>query len=670
MKAFDTILIANRGEIALRILRTARRMGYRVIAVYSDADAEAPHVRMADQAVRIGAPAPRDSYLNMAAILAAAAQSGAGAIHPGYGFLAENAEFAQAVLDASLVWIGPSPQAIEAMGDKARARQRMQAAGVPCIPGYDADPQDDATLRIQAERIGYPLMVKATAGGGGRGMRLVESAAQLDAALLAARSEALGAFGSDRLMLERAIQHPRHVEIQVFADDHGHVVHLGERDCSVQRRHQKLIEEAPSPALTGTEGAALRRAMGAMAVAAARAIDYRGAGTIECLLDARGEFHFMEMNTRLQVEHPVTEAQTGYDLVEWQLRVARGEPLPETDQQAILQRFESGGHAIEVRLCAEDPAQSFLPQSGRLLAWRAADGVRVEHALQSGQEVAPFYDAMIAKFIAHGPDRDSARRQLATALRDSTVLGIRTNQAWLAACLAHPVFANGQADTGFVAACMPALLAANPPMPVDLAAMVLYAVRAQGQGQDPKRVALPLPWPLPMQLSIDGEVCRADITSLGADRYRVAQADGRRSDMRLRDCSTDRLIIETDQGCETVRWAQGSARVFASRNGRQSLLCDLSLAPRSNAGTQAHSGQVRAPMAGRIVALHVTAGQPVRKGAPLLVLEAMKMEHPSVAPMDAVVGTIGVTVGAQVVAGALLLELTAATTPSATPGAD
>jgi geranyl-CoA carboxylase alpha subunit len=670
MKAFDTILIANRGEIALRILRTARRMGYRVIAVYSDADADAPHVHMADQAVRIGASAPRDSYLNIAAILAAAEQSRAGAIHPGYGFLAENAEFAQAVLEAGLVWIGPSPQAIEAMGDKARARQRMQAAGVPCIPGYDAEPQDDATLRTQAAQIGYPLMVKATAGGGGRGMRLVESAAQLDAALLAARSEALGAFGSDRLMLERAIQHPRHVEIQVFADDHGHVVHLGERDCSVQRRHQKLIEEAPSPALAGADGAALRRAMGAMAVAAARAIDYRGAGTIECLLDARGEFHFMEMNTRLQVEHPVTEALTGYDLVEWQLRVARGEPLPETDQQAILQRFESGGHAIEVRLCAEDPAHAFVPQSGRLLAWQAADGVRVEHALQSGQEIAPFYDAMIAKFIAHGPDRDTARRQLSTALRDSTVLGVRTNQAWLAACLAHPVFADGQADTGFVAACMPALLAANPPMPVALAAMTLYAVRAWGQGQDPKQVALPLPWPLPMQLSIDGEVCRADITSLGADRYRVAQADGQPCDMRLRDCSADRLIIDTDQGCETVRWAQASAHVFASRNGQQSLLSDLSLVARSNAGAQAQSGQVRAPMAGRIVALHVAAGQQVRKGAPLLVLEAMKMEHPSVAPMDAVVGAIGVAVGAQVAAGALLLELTAATTPSATPGAD
>jgi geranyl-CoA carboxylase alpha subunit len=670
MKAFDAILIANRGEIALRILRTARRMGYRVIAVYSDADAEAPHVRMADQAVRIGASAPRDSYLHMAAILAAAAQSRAGAIHPGYGFLAENADFAQAVLDAGLVWIGPSPQAMHAMGDKARARQLMQAAGVPCIPGYDAQPQDDATLRVQASRIGYPLMVKATAGGGGRGMRLVESAAQLDAALAAARSEALGAFGSDRLMLERAIAQPRHVEIQIFADDHGHVVHLGERDCSVQRRHQKLIEEAPSPALAGADGAVLRRAMGAMAVAAARAIDYRGAGTIECLLDDQGGFHFMEMNTRLQVEHPVTEALTGYDLVEWQLRVARGEPLPETDQQAILQRFESGGHAIEVRLCAEDPAHEFLPQSGRLLAWQAAAGVRVEHALQAGQDIAPFYDAMIAKFMAHGPDRDTARRQLANALRDSTALGVRTNQAWLAACLAHPVFADGRADTGFVAACMPALMAANPPMPAALAAMVLYAVRAWKLGRNPAQVALPLPWPLPMTLAIDGAVCRADITSLGADRYRIAQEGGLQTEFRLRDGSADQLVIDTDQGCETLRWAQGSGDVFVSRQGHQSLLCDLSLAARSNAGAQALSGQVRAPMAGRIVALHVTAGQQVRKGAPLLVLEAMKMEHPSVAPIDGVVGAIGIAQGDQVTAGALLLELVAAVAASASAAPD
>ncbi|MEO6623275.1 MAG: biotin carboxylase N-terminal domain-containing protein, partial [Burkholderiaceae bacterium] len=354
MKRFDSILIANRGEIALRILMSARRLGYRVVAVYSDADAEAQHVLQADQAVRIGPPPPRESYLDISAIIGAAQTSGAEAVHPGYGFLAESADFAQAVVDAGLVWIGPPANAIRAMGDKARAKQLMQVAGVPCVPGYDGELQDDAWLRAQAEQTGFPLMIKATAGGGGRGMRLVESLEDFDAALASARSEAQAAFGSSTVLLERAVIEPRHVEIQVFADEHGHVVYLGERDCSVQRRHQKVVEEAPSPALSGADGQRLRRRMGEMAVDAARAIDYRGAGTIECLLDAAGSFYFMEMNTRLQVEHPVTEALTGYDLVEWQLRVAQGEPLPETSQETLLHRFEAGGHAIEVRLCAED----------------------------------------------------------------------------------------------------------------------------------------------------------------------------------------------------------------------------------------------------------------------------------------------------------------------------
>ena len=350
MKRFSSILIANRGEIAVRIARTAQRLGYRVIAVYSDADVSAPHVQLADDAVRIGASAPRDSYLNAASIIAAAQHSGAGAVHPGYGFLAENAEFAQAVVDAGLIWIGPPPSAIRAMGDKAQAKRLMKVAEVPCVPGYDGDAQDEATLRAEGQRIGFPLMIKATAGGGGRGMRLVESAAAFDAHLSSARSEAQAAFGDSTVLLERAIVQPRHVEIQIFADSHGNVVHLGERDCSVQRRHQKVIEEAPSPALAGSDGAQLRRRMGAMAVAAARAITYCGAGTIECLLDASGEYYFMEMNTRLQVEHPVTEALTGYDLVEWQLRVAQGEVLPECSQDEILRRFESGCHAVEVRL--------------------------------------------------------------------------------------------------------------------------------------------------------------------------------------------------------------------------------------------------------------------------------------------------------------------------------
>ncbi len=659
MTRFSSILIANRGEIALRILRTARRLGYRVIAVYSDADAQALHVQQADQAIRIGASAPRDSYLHGAAILAAARDSGAGAIHPGYGFLAETADFAQAVVDAGLVWIGPPAAAIHAMGDKARARQRMQAAGVRCIPGYDGTAQDDATLRSQAELIGFPLMVKASAGGGGRGMRLVPSAAGLDAALASARSESLGAFGSDTLLLERALLGARHVEIQVFADAHGHVLHLGERDCSVQRRHQKLIEEAPSPALAGADGAALRRAMGSMAVTAARAIDYRGAGTVECLLNAQGEFFFMEMNTRLQVEHPVTEALTGYDLVEWQLRVASGEALPETDQDTVLRRFESGGHAIEARLCAEDPAHDFLPQSGRLLAWQPPGTVRVDHALQATHDIAPFYDAMVAKLVAHAADRDSACRQLATALRDTVMLGVRSNQAFLAACLEHPVFGAGQADTHFIATHRPALLAGLPALPVPLAALVLYATRALAGGHDPTRSVLPLPWSTPMRLAIDGQPHRADLSDLGLGRFRVTWPDGDMA-LQLRSCTDGSMVVDSMRGSKSLHWASGQNGLHVAIDGQQFLLVDNSLAAGANTGGAAsHGGQIRAPMAGRLVALHVEPGQQVRKGEPLLVLEAMKMEHPAIAPMDAVVERILCATGAQLAAGALLMELAA-----------
>ncbi len=665
MKKFSSLLIANRGEIALRILRTARCLGYRVIAVYSDADADAPHVRQADQSVHIGASAPQASYLNIAAILAAAQQSQAGAIHPGYGFLAENADFAQAVVDAGLVWIGPDAAAIRAMGDKARAKRLMLSAGVPCIPGYDGALQDDATLKAQAARIGYPLMVKAKAGGGGRGLRLVASGGELDAALASARSEALGAFGSADLLLERAIDEPRHVEIQVFADSHGHVVFLGERDCSVQRRHQKLVEESPSPSLAGSAGATLRRAMGAMAVAATRAIAYQGAGTIECLLDAQGNFFFMEMNTRLQVEHPVTEALTGYDLVEWQLRVAQSEPLPEVDQEVILRRFECGGHAIEARLCAEDPDQGFAPQSGRLLGWHPADTVRVDHALQAGQAVSPFYDSMVAKFIAHGPDRDAARQRLAGALTDTCVLGVQTNQAFLAATLLHPVFARGQATTGFIAAHGQALLAQAPPMPVAMAALVLYAARAWQSGHDPTAVALPLAWPLPMRLSIDDKSHRADIISLAGNHYQVS-CDGTNTAMRLINCTATHMTLESAQGCWQVYWAQGQDDLFASAHGRQSRLRDLSLDGAINAAL-VHGGQIRAPMAGRLVVVHVAAGQMVRKGDPLLVLEAMKMEHPSVAPMDAQVEKLWFDAGAQVSTGALLMELVAMPTQPVAP---
>ena len=655
MTRFASILIANRGEIAVRVTRTAQRLGLRVIAVYSDADAGALHTQAADQSVRIGPPAPRDSYLNIGAIMAGAHETGALAVHPGYGFLAENADFAQAVVDAGLVWIGPPAAAIRAMGDKAQAKRLMRSAGVPCVPGYDGPEQDDATLRRQAGQIGYPLMVKATAGGGGRGMRLVPSVSELDAALASARSEAQAAFGNATLLLERALVDPRHVEVQVFADEHGQVVHLGERDCSVQRRHQKLIEEAPSPALAGSAGRQLRRRMGAMAVAAASAIAYRGAGTIECLLDAQGQFYFMEMNTRLQVEHPVTEALTGYDLVEWQLRVAQGEPLPEPSQDAILDRFEAGGHAIEVRLCAEDPLQAFLPQSGRLLAWLPGDSLRVDHALVAGAAIPPYYDSMLAKFVAHGADRRQACRALSRALRQAVVLGVATNQAFLACCLDHPAFISGQATTGFIAAHGKELLEAAPPLRAPLAAMALYATRALRLGHDPSHVALPLAWPVRLRFSVDGAPCEAGLQALGGRRYTITW-QGNAEPFSIDACAPGMLHISSPQGHERLPFASDDGRLFISRNGRQSLIEDHTL----SAATSVAAGgatAVRAPMAGRIVALHTAQGHWVARGAVLLVLEAMKMEHPSLAPMDATVTRVLVQQGAQVAAGTLLVEL-------------
>ena len=443
MIEFSKILIANRGEIACRIIRTARALGYRTVAVFSDADTDALHGRQADEAVRIGPPPVQDSYLNIDALLAAAKLAGADAVHPGYGFLSENAAFAEACARAGLVFIGPPAAAIAAMGNKARAKALMEAAGVPCVPGYQGPDQSDERFTMEGRRIGFPLMVKAAAGGGGRGMRLVTSADDLANALARARSEAASAFGSDELILEHAVPDARHIEIQVFADQHGNIIHLGERDCSIQRRHQKVIEETPSPAVS-TE---LRAKMGEAAVAAARAIGYVGAGTIEFLLDQSGKFYFLEMNTRLQVEHPVTEAVTGVDLVAWQLRVAAGERLP-LDQHEV--RFS--GHAIEARLYAEDPHKNFLPQTGTLIDWRPASGtgVRIDHGLAPGQSVSPFYDPMLAKVIAHGATREEARRRLLVALEDTVALGLTTNRSFLIAMLRHPAFAAGEATTAFI----------------------------------------------------------------------------------------------------------------------------------------------------------------------------------------------------------------------------
>ncbi|MDP6342768.1 MAG: acetyl-CoA carboxylase biotin carboxylase subunit, partial [Alphaproteobacteria bacterium] len=443
MRTFNSILIANRGEIAVRVIRTAQALGYRAIAVYSEADARAPHVRMADDAVLIG-PAPvADSYLDMDRILQAARETGAEAIHPGYGFLAENAQFARACAEAGLVFIGPGAEAIDLMGNKAEAKRRMIEADVPCVPGYQGEDQSDAAMAKAAEGIGYPLMVKAAAGGGGRGMRLVASADGLADALATARSEALNAFGSDELILEKAISRPRHVELQVFADGHGTVIHLGERDCSVQRRHQKVVEEAPCPVMSED----LRARMGAAAVEAARSIDYRGAGTVEFLLDGDGEFYFLEMNTRLQVEHPVTEMITGLDLVALQIRVAEGRPLDLSQEDVRL-----NGHAIEVRLYAEDPAQDFLPVTGGIDLWRPAggDGVRIDAGIDTGLEISPFYDPMVAKVIAWGESRETARHRLINALKETAFFGSTSNQSFLIDVLRRDTFARGEATTAFI----------------------------------------------------------------------------------------------------------------------------------------------------------------------------------------------------------------------------
>ena len=658
---FNSLLIANRGEIALRVMRTAKRMGLTTIAIYSDADAGALHVRAADRALHIGGSLPRESYLNIDAIIAAARLSGAQAVHPGYGFLAENAAFAQAVIDAGLVWVGPPPQAMLSMGNKAGAKRLMKAAGAPCIPGYDDADQSDAALTNAAASLGYPLMIKAAAGGGGRGMRLVTAQADFAAALATARSEAQHAFGWAEMILEKAVIEPRHVEIQVFADTHGNIVHMGERDCSVQRRHQKVIEEAPSPALSGAAGAALRRKMGTMAVEAARAIGYAGAGTIECLLDASGAFYFMEMNTRLQVEHPVTEALTGFDLVEWQLRVAMGEALPVRDQSEILRRFESGGHAIEVRLCAEDPARGFLPQSGRVLDWQlpvARDGLRVEAALESGLDIPPFYDSMLAKMIAHAGSRAAACANLAQALDDTVLLGLANNKSYLGACLRHPVFAAGAATTAFIAQQGQGLLPDTNARAAPLLAAALYVWRGAGHSTLAPRYALPL------RIEIDETIHAIGLKPL-VDHGFEATCAGEAHEYWLSGRSLNAISLRTNAsistGTETVYFAFSEVRDplvgEAQWRGRRYVLRDLALVAAQTAAAGATDGALKAPLAGRVVAIHVKPGDAVANGAPLLVIEAMKMEHTVAARAAGTVAAVTVGIGAQVTLGQVLLQI-------------
>lgn len=657
MTPFDSVLVANRGEIALRILASAQAAGYRTVAVYSEADTAAPHVAAADQAVLIGPGPAAESYLDPARILEAAALTGAQAIHPGYGFLSENADFARAVEAAGLVWIGPPPAAMALMASKAAAKRHMQAAGVPCLPGFSADAASDAQLTAAAAEIGVPLMVKASAGGGGRGMRLVESLAALPEALRSARSEASSAFGDDALILEKALVNPRHVEVQVFSDSHGRHLHLGERDCSVQRRHQKVVEEAPCPVLSD----ALREAMGKAAIAAAQSIDYVGAGTVEFLLEENGQFHFLEMNTRLQVEHPVTEAVTGLDLVDLQLRVAAGEALPLTQADV---HFD--GHAIEVRLYAEDPAAGFLPSTGRIESWRppAGTGIRVDAGLCEGQIISPFYDPMLAKLVAHGPDRATALRRLRRALDSTVLFGLTHNRDYLRRVLDSPAFVAGAATTALLSGLPPAPDAAVP-APLLAGAAVLQFLADQSRYVAGSRACPSLiGWTGTRDVSAgydygstDSEPRRVLVTQRDKSRFQ-ASVEGVEHGVALLASPAPGLVrLRIDAVEETLHYRCGAdGRIELQwRGDGWTLVNRLALAVSAQAG--GGDGSVVSPMHGHVVSLSVAVGEPVARGDAVAVIEAMKMEHRLSAAIAGTVRAIHVTPGVQVATGDIVLEI-------------
>jgi geranyl-CoA carboxylase alpha subunit len=602
--------------------------------------------------VRIGEALPAQSYLRIDAIIAAAKASGASAVHPGYGFLAENEDFAQACRDAGLVFIGPSPEAIRAMGNKAGAKDIMQKAGVPSVPGYQGADQSDAAMLAEAKKIGFPVMIKAVAGGGGRGMRLVADAAAFPDALRSARSEAQGAFGDPTVILERAIVDPRHIEIQVFGDRYGNAVHLGERDCSVQRRHQKLIEEAPSPKVTRK----LRARMGDVAVAAVKQLRYEGAGTLEFLLDPSGEFYFMEMNTRLQVEHPVTEAITGLDLVELQLRVASGEPLG-----LVQEDIKFSGHAIEVRLCSEDTDHDFMPQSGKMALWQMPDGVRVEHALQSGSEIPPFYDSMIAKIISHGADRNEARGRLICGLEQTAAFGVTTNQGFLISCLRHPGFAKGEATTAFIGNHRDELLApranANANADAALATLLLYVTNPHAPPWRNGR-SLAATFPLTMRIDLGHGVQEVDIVR-GRDGGYVAVVDNSQRHFEIDELGSDTIRFRTDGMMESARFLRDGDRLYVLHRGVTMAVRDLTLAAPVSAAAAGGDGKVRAAMNGRVVALLVKPGEQVAAGQPVMTLEAMKMEHVHTAGVAGTVSSIDVAEGEQVMTGRIVVEIAA-----------
>jgi geranyl-CoA carboxylase alpha subunit len=626
--SFKKILIANRGEIACRVMRTAHRLGYHSVAVYSAADANAMHVQMADEAVAIGAAPASESYLNIAAVIAAAQRTGADAVHPGYGFLSEHADFAQDCANAGLVFIGPPPAAMRAMGDKAAAKKRMQEAGVPCAPGYLGGEQGEARLTAEANKLGLPLLVKAVAGGGGRGMRLVRDFSELPEALASARREALSAFGDGTLMLERLIDNARHIEVQVFADSQGNAVHLGERDCTAQRRRQKVIEEAPSPLLTP----AMRQAMGSDAVNAALAVGYVGAGTVEFIVDAQLRHYFLEMNTRLQVEHTVTECITGLDLVEWQLRVAQGDKLPLSQDQI---RFT--GHAIEARLYTEDPYAQWRPQTGHILSWRPErSGIRIDHGIEVGSEVTPYYDAMVAKFIAHGHDRADAVRQLTRALEDVPLIGPRHNGRFLRDLLKHPQFVNSEMTTTrldeWAAEGDPIL---QRPVASDELWQLAAALLAGSSVGKPRSVAQ-----FDITLHCDGQqrTLRAPpaalcILSLRNDELRYEIAGVQKRINALQDGST--VHLSTD------------AAVFSFSEA----------SPYPTVSKVSDPCVARAPVAGVVAQVAVAVGDVVVAGQPLVCVEAMKMEMWLHAATAGVVRAVNVKSKDAVASGAVLVEL-------------
>ncbi len=651
------LLIANRGEIARRVMRTAYQMGVQTVAVYSDADANALHVADADSGVALGGNASADSYLRIDKLLAAAKASGADAVHPGYGFLSESAEFAQAVIDAGLIWVGPPPSAVQALGSKSACKALARRQGVPVLGGYEGADQSDERFVAEAAGMGFPVMVKAAAGGGGRGMRLVHSGDQLVASLASARSEALAGFGNAELLMERALLAPRHVEVQVFADQHGNCIHLGERDCSVQRRNQKIIEESPSPAVSPE----LRQRMGACAVALALGAGYVGAGTVEFLLEG-GEFYLMEMNTRLQVEHPVTEAVTGLDLVEWQLRIARGEALPLTQAQVKLT-----GHAIEVRLCAED--EQFNPHAGRVTAliWPSdaiefarADmhaGVRIDHALERGLVVPEFYDSMLGKLIAHAPTRSEAIERLSHALARTVVAGLPTNRAMLLACLGHAEFVQGNALVPFLGTHAQGLRDTIHARETALLGFAVSAWVMSRAGNTRPSASLACPFIRSLRLVHRGQRMDVAVLELGNGRLQLEVADLEvmaqvrwRSDHEL-DVSIDGLNRRVAVAPEGFLQLDGVSFEFS----------DATFAPPVKAMDANTERQIAAPMNGKVVSVNVVIGQAVHAGDVLVIIEAMKLQHNITAPRNGTVERVHATLGAQVAPRALLVELTTAT---------